>query len=124
MTKILTNPKAIKKFIKHLVQVQLEAYFERLKDNAEMMLVITDTPAQADQIQSFLHRSRVLADRRSLTVCTQRFPNLMESEENSPLVGVFYVSEHEKAERAQIVNTVLEKAIIRLLARHESVTVS
>jgi hypothetical protein len=118
MTRILTNPKAIKKFIKQLIQTQVEAYFERLKDNAEMLLVITDTPAQADKIQSFLHRSRVLSDRRSLTVCTQRFPNLLESDENPPFFGIFYVSVHEKAERAKTMNTVLERAITRLLANH------
>jgi len=116
MTKILTDPKAIKKFIKRLVQVQLEAYFEHLNDDSEMLLVITDTPTQADEIQSFLLRSRVLSDRRSLTVCTQPFPDLSENRENAPFFGVFYVSEHEKKDRAKIMNNVLARAITRLLA--------
>ncbi len=116
MTRILTNPKAIKRFIKHVVQVQLDAYFEQLNDDAEMMLVLTDTPAQTDQIKSFLLRSRALADRRSLTVCTQPFPNFSDNTEESPFFGIFYVSEHEKEERAKTMNNVLTRAITKLLA--------
>jgi hypothetical protein len=118
MTKILTDPKAIKKFIKHVIHAQVEAYFERLKQNSEMMLVITDTPTQADEIKSFLLRSRVLSDRRSLTVCTQPFPGLSECGEGPPFFGVFYVSGHEREDRAKTMNNVLEKAITRILANN------
>lgn len=116
MIKILTNPKAIKKFIKRVIQVQLEAYFERLNDDSEMLLVITDTPAQVDKIKSFLLRSRVLSDRRSLTVCTQPLPDFSEHTGKSPFFGIFYVSEHEKEDRAKTMNTVLASAITRILA--------
>jgi hypothetical protein len=116
MTKILTNPKAIKRFIKHVIQVQLEAYFECLNDDSEMLLVITDTPVQVDKIKSFLLRSQVLSDRRSLTVCTQPFPKLSENHETAPFFGIFYVSEHEKEDRAKIMNNVLTRAIARILA--------
>lgn len=118
MTKILTNPKAIKRFIKHLIQVQLEAYFDRFNDDSEMLLVITDTPAQVDQIKSFLLRSRVLSDRRSLTVCTQPFSGAPEHTGDSPFFGIFYVSEHEKEDRAKTMNNVLSRAITRILARN------
>ena len=118
MTKILTNPKAIKRFIKHVIQVQLETYFECLNNDSEMLLVITDTPTQVDTIKSLLLRSRVLSDRRSLTVCTQPFPNVLENTGDSPFFGIFYVSEHEKEDRAKTMNNVLSRAITRILTRN------
>ena len=116
MTKILTNPKAIKRFIKQAIQAQVEAYFERINDDSEMLLVVTDTPTQVDQIKSFLLRSRVLSDRRSLTVCTQPLPNFSEHRGNPPFFGIFYVSEHEKEDRAKTMNNVLARAITRIVA--------
>ena len=118
MTKILTNPKAIKRFIKHFIQVQLETYFECLNNDSEMLLVVTDTPAQVDKIKSFLLRSRVLSDRRSLTVCTQPFSDISKKTEDTQFFGIFYVSEHEKEDRAKTMNHVLTSAITKILANN------
>ncbi len=114
MTKVLTNPKDIKKFIKQLIQAKIEAYFDRFKDDSEMVLAITDTQSEAEKIKSFLLRSRVLSDRRSMVIAVQRFPDLLGVDDKFPLFGVFYVSVHEKEDRAKVMNNMLVKAITKI----------
>lgn len=116
MANVLTNPEEIKKFLKHLVYEQVEAYFERFDSDSEMLLAIADSQSQADRIKSFLLRSSVLSDRCSMAIAVQRFPNLFENDDKFPLFGVFYVSEHPKEDRAKLMNNVLVKAINRILA--------
>jgi len=114
MIKVLTSPHEIKQFLKHLIHEQIEAYFDRVKDDEDMLLAVTDTQSQADQIKAFLLRSKVLADRRFMDIAVQRIPNLSTGEERFPVFGVFYVSGHLKADRARVMNNVLAKIIMNL----------
>src|SRR4030042_3831296 len=111
MTAVFTNPQEIKQMMKQLIQSHIEAYFERFKDGAEMVMAITDTQSQADKIKSLLLRSSVLSDRHSMSVAVQGPPGVREDEDTFPLFGVFYVSVHTKEERAQVMNTVLVNAL-------------
>ncbi len=116
MVQVLTNPQDIKKFLKYLVHAQIEAYFERFHEESDMLLAITDTQSQVDKIQSLLLRSSVLSDRRAMAITVHRLPNLVAGEAKFPLFGIFYISVHTKEERAKVMNTILVRAIARILA--------
>ena len=116
MIKVLTSPKEIKQFFERLLCEQIEAYFDHFQDDAEMLLAIADTPAEADNIQALLLRAGVLAERRSLDVAVQRLPQLAASPDKLPEYGVFYTSVHVKKDRARTMNDLLVKIITTIFA--------
>jgi hypothetical protein len=117
MVKVLTNPIEIKQFLKQLVSKQIDAYFARFKDDSEMLLAVVENQAQAEQIETFLRRSRALTERRFLDVAVQPLPGLAVGDEKFPLVGVFYVSGHLKKDRARVMNHVLGKLVRNLIGK-------